>query len=222
MGKVARGWGCGVALGLVLVGQGARAHQILFNRSSRPVALRLDEVKISRAVLRIQVHRTGKTPKTTAPTVVVDAPLGERKVFVPEPAGELAPVEVVIARETPDAPAAPVPTLTIPPLGWAHFIRVPVDLPKNDASLVAFALCAVDTSRTFPELVDLNLRVVYGLSTDVAGVATEILFPRKIKQVDGKGAGIPHLLGFEGREPDADHLVIIDPPPPGGCGCAIQ
>ena len=203
MGKVARGWGCGVALGLVLVGQGARAHQILFNRSSRPVALRLDEVKISR-------------------TVVVDAPLGERKVFVPEPAGELAPVEVVIARETPDAPAAPIPTLTIPPLGWAHFIRVPVDLPKNDASLVAFALCAVDTSRTFPELVDLNLRVVYGLSTDFAGVATEILFPRKIKQVDGKGAGIPHLLGFEGREPDADHLVIIDPPPPGGCGCAIQ
>ena len=99
---------------------------------------------------------------------------------------------------------------------------MPVALPANDANLVVFALSSVGHSGGLPVLRDLNLRVGYGLSTDILGHATEICFPQRIRQVDGKGAAIPHLLAFEERGPDDDHLVLIDPPKSGYCDCSVM
>ena len=218
MGNVARNWRCWAALGLALASRGAWADQILFNRSSQTVTLRVVEAKVSQGVLRVQVHLTGRTPRTATPTVVLDEVKGERKTFLSDQAGALAPREVVIAGDT---PLASIPAMGIPPLGSARFIRVPVDLPRNDVNLVVFELLAVQPGPGLPVLRNLNLRVGYGLSTDFAGHATEVCFPQAIRQVDEKGAGIPPLLAFEERGPDDEHLVLIDPPKP-GCGCCVM
>ena len=109
MGNVAGGWRGWAAFGLALAGQAALADQVFFNHSSLPVSMRVVEVKVSKAVLRVQVHRTGKTPKTATPTVVLDEYKGERKTFVPDQAGALAPLELVVTpvrRRSPSRPSA--------------------------------------------------------------------------------------------------------------------
>jgi len=217
MSWIARGWKCGIGCGLALAAQGAWADQLFFNRSTRVVSLKVLEARLFGVVLRVQVHKTGKTPKTTIPTVVLEDVKGEQKTFLPDQAGLLQPGEVQIAADNLDA----VPAISIPPMGSARFFGARVDKEKRGFNLVTFSLSTPHSTQDLPELKDLNLRVAYGLEIDAGNHATETLSPRRIRQVDGKGAEIPHLLAFEERHPDDDHLTLIDPPK-ACCDCCVM
>jgi hypothetical protein len=203
---------------LLLAALPLRADKLLHNLSSRMLVLKVTGQDLGAAAIKIQLHTTGRTPKTEQFNIFLDVPEEskvERKLFLNETLADRPdPKLITLTSGTEPEEVRPV---KLPPGCSVSFFPVLAASPLRPGTTpqVTLQVHSIDrVSRGFPQLVPERLSLNYSFAVDAAGAVSETL----IGITQERPKEFVATLAFGS---DTDPIALVDSGPDRPC-CFIQ
>ena len=201
---------------LLAAGWTARADQTFANLSSRTIFLQLHAQKLGSAVLRVQVHTTGKTPKIATPAIILEDPKSESKVCL----NEETPRGIILTNAT---SLDQVERITLFPGNSATFTVLSPPKRQDRSNHLAFLIQTRSPGIDGPDFVDEHLDINYRTSLDPKKGTVEKLSGTVIKGLETKDQPTAPRFDFDPPESRDGLMSLVDRTPgKPASSCAIQ
>ena len=205
---------------LLAAGAAARADATFTNHSSSLIFLQLHTVKLNSAVLRIQVHVTGGTPKIETQAIILEGPGSETKVCLNDDQLQAPYAKgFVLTNATRLDQVQPIRLF---PGNAITFTVLTPGKAEDRSNHVAFGIRTRSPRIDGPDFLDQHLDVQFRTAQDPRKGSTEKLVGVFIKALESKDAPYAHQFDFKPRESKDGLLRLVDVKPKEGGSCVTM